>query len=157
MRKIIKLKEKRAFNYIEKTIFSYTDRQFSAGITRKEAEYFSTKLNPTEKILLLKSSDDLSNKIKRLNIEAIQNVKVQLTDIVQSEKSTEEKIVQIQALVLEQEGATQDMLINAFTAVLIQNEEIIERNKHLKNQIEFLQEQVSDLSLELERAGAEQR
>lgn len=148
--------KKRAFNYIEKAILMYNERQFSTGITRKEAEYYNTKINPNEKIVLLKSSDDLSNKIKRLNVEAIQNVKLQLTDIVQSKKSTEEKILQIQALVLEQEGATQDMLITGFTAVLQQNEEIIERNKHLKNQIGFLQEQVSELSLELERARAEQ-
>ena len=116
-----------------------------------------TKLNPRTDFLLIKSSDDPANKIKRLNIEAIQNVKAKLTNIVQSKKSSEEKIVSIQALVLEQESATQDMLITGFTAVLNQNEEIIERNKNLKNQIAFLQEQVSELSSELERIRNEQR
>lgn len=62
-------------------------------------------------------------------------------------ESTEEKILLIEALVLEQEGAAQNIFSPGFTAVRSQNEEIIQRNENLKNQIEFLQKEISQLSL----------
>ena len=149
--------EERSFQAIEKAITEYNERQFSSGITRKEAEYYNTKLSPNEKFLLFKSSDDLANKIQRLNKEAIQKVKGELTNIIQSEKGTEEKIVQIQALVLEQESVTQDMLITGFTVVMGQNQEIIDKNKELRAQINILQEQILVLTTELEKARAIER
>jgi DNA repair exonuclease SbcCD ATPase subunit len=84
-------------------------------------------------------------------------VKENLAYILQSKKSSEEKIVQIQALGLVEEKVTQGIIICGFSAVLNQNEEIIERNKNLKNQITRLEEQVSVLLSELERLRAEER
>jgi integrase len=80
-------------------------------------------------------------------------VKENLLYILESKKSSEEKIVQIQALGLVEEKVTQGIIISGFSAVLTQNEEILERNKDLKNQITLLAEQVS----ELERLRGEER
>lgn len=84
-------------------------------------------------------------------------VKENLGYILESKKSIEKKIVQIQALGLVEEKVTQGIIISGFSAVLTQNEEIIERNKDLKNQITLLEEQVSELLSELERLRAEER
>jgi TolA-binding protein len=92
----------------------------------------------------------------KLKNEAVE-VKENLGYIIESKKSSEEKLVLIQALGLVEEKVTQSMVISGFSAVFTQNEEIIERNKDLKNQITYLEEQVSELLSELERLRAEER
>lgn len=142
---------------IIKAIESYNGRKFSEGITRKETEYYNTKINPTKELLLVKSSDDLANKVKRLNTEAIQQVKIELTEIIQSEKCTEEKLATIQALVLKQGKIPQDMLVTGFSTLWQQNQEIIYKNENLENQLTLLHEQITELTDELERVKHEER
>ena len=92
-------------------------------------------------------------KLKSKAIEVQEN----LAYILQSKKSSEEKIVQTQALGFVEEKITQGIIISGFSAVLNQNEEIIEKNENLKNQITRLEKQVSVLFSELERLRAKEQ
>ena len=93
-------------------------------------------------------------KLKNRAIEVQEN----LGYILEFKKSIEEKIVQIQALGLVEEKVTQGIIISRFSAVLTQNEDIIERNKNLKNQIIRLEEQLSELEeLRAEKRAKEKR
>ena len=141
--------DKQALQAIESAISTYNQKEFTKGITRQEAEYYNTKIvgTPMEKLYLLKSTDDYANQIKRINTESITKAKEKLYEIIQSNVSTEQKVFSIQALLLERQDYTNDMLIAGFTGVFSQNVEILDANKELKNKVDFLQKQ-SQLLLE---------
>lgn len=149
---------KNAFQAIQKAIKTYNEQHFIKGITRREAEYYNTKVTPFKDVLLLKSSDDFANQLTRLNVEAIQGVKKKLLDIIETPSfSTEKKWILIQSLVVEQQTISNELLVKGFSVVVNQNEEIIETNKNLKDQVLRLEEQIAILTDELDHARAEKR
>ena len=75
--------QKNAFFIIEKSIQIYNEKEFTNGMSRTNAEFYNTKIKgkTRETLHLVKSSDQLANQIKKINIQEFKEVENQLIDL----------------------------------------------------------------------------
>lgn len=76
--------QQKRFEVIPAAIAEYNKKDFSAGISLVEAEYYNTKIVPKtkENLQLVQSNDLFGEKIKKENIKSIKNVEKNLRDII---------------------------------------------------------------------------
>ncbi len=65
-------------------ISQYNQTEFTKGISRQQAEYYNSKLEPknSENIQLIKSNDLMALKVKKENAESIKKVERELAKII---------------------------------------------------------------------------
>lgn len=148
-----------AFQSIESGIQIYNQQDLVKGMTRKEAEYYNTKIEgiPVDQVQLIKSTDDFANNLKRLSVKSLFSVKDQLSSIIKDPNShVEEKLMLIQSLILKNQESTNSILIQGFTLVANQNSELIEGNDYLKDMVEHLEKQIAILLDEIKRLKSQE-
>ena len=100
-------------------------------MSRKNAEFYNTKIKDKirETLHLVKSSDQLANQIKKINIREFKEVENQLTMILNDKSDLAEKLISIEKLVLDCQNSTQEILKYGFTGLAKQNMELLEVNQ----------------------------
>ena len=75
--------QENAFSIIEKSIQIYNEKEFTNRMLRTIAEFYNTKIKgkTRETLHLVKSSDQLANQIKKINIQEFKEVENQLIDL----------------------------------------------------------------------------
>ena len=91
------------------------------------------------------------------NLESIQKVKVKLGKIINSENKTENKIVEILALIVEDQNETQNIVKRGFTGIALQNNHLFEQNKKLKEEIKLLNQQFDIVANKLQEKLDQER
>lgn len=150
---------KKRFQAIIDAIARYNKRDFSKNMTREEAEYYNTKTTSKsfETMQLLSSNSLDAPKVKKENNESLRKVKKTIRLILNSDVSGEEKLAQITELYVEGHYETQDMLKAGLRSLSLQNaqlygqnQDLLGQNDDLKNEIIFLQENISQLTNKIE-------
>ena len=135
--------QRKRFEVIPAAIAEYNKKDFSAGISLAEAEYYNTKIVPKTKKnrQLVQSTDLFGEKVKQENIKSIQQVEKSLRNIICSSAETDQKIAQIAALLVQGQSETQDLVKRGFAGIAIQNSELFNQNEELKEQLADMQTQ----------------
>ena len=131
---------------IEEAIFRYNQRSFSnkSKVTRRQAEYYNSKLQPRQidNVQLVRSDDLLAQKVLNENVVAIEQAELEIKMILQAETSIETKMTQIALLTINEQSQTKELLKKGFSGLALQNVELLNQNKDLKEQLELLQKQL---------------
>ena len=89
--------------------------------------------------------------------ETIDNVRIKLKKIINSENKTEAKITDILALIVEDQSETQSLIKRGFTGIALQNNNLFEQNKKLREEITILNEQLSVVANKLQEKLDQER
>jgi site-specific recombinase XerD len=137
------------FKSILEAIARYNQAEFYAGISRRDAEYYNSKLEPKNfnNFQLVKSNNTMAIKIKTENQKSIKKVEKELNKIINAGGDEEEKITKVASLIVESKNETQEMMRQGFVGLAIQNAEL---NKKLMKNNEFLEEQLNQLQKQFE-------
>lgn len=145
--------------FIQRAINVYNLKEYTTGITRKEAEYYNNKIesNTIQEMTLVSSNDIRANAIKNTNIHDIKEVQNQLTAILNSNQNSEQKVELIQSLIVIRQGITNQMLTHGFNELSKQNRnlsfQLSNQQKDLTSkfdeQKESLEVKINDLNFKL--------
>ena len=89
--------------------------------------------------------------------ETIDNVRIKLKKIISSENRTETKITDILALIVEDQSETQSLIKRGFTGIALQNNNLFEQNRKLREEITVLNEQLSVVANKLQEKLDQER
>lgn len=133
--------QSQAFQAIEKAISQYNNQDFTLGITRDQAEFYNTKIKGKRlnEAHLVKSNNAFANCIKNTNIQDFKEVEIQLTNILNADTDTPEKLLRIEQLLIDGQNTTQELLKLGFSGLALQNQELIANNKQLSDQLNDIQ------------------
>ena len=143
---------------IQQAILKYNKSNFCKGITKQEAQYYDTFIEtPTiENTQLVESNHIFAQKIKDENISSIQQVQSAIHDILKSSFGSEQKVAQILSLFFQRQDHTDELLKQGFVALSIQNADLLENNKELKEEIEAITKQNLEIQKKLDDILKEQ-
>ena len=150
--------QQNAFSIIQDAIQVYNKQDFTTGVSRQQAEFYNTKIQPKtmENLHLVTSKDKLANQIKKINIEEVKEVEQRLTQILNSNSDVNEKLVLIESLLIEGQNSTQGILRYGFVGLAKQNCKLLNSNEKLNDQLEEIQQKFN-LMLEELMAMKEER
>lgn len=100
--------------------------------------------------------DQIINLTKQ-NLKTIDTVKINLKKIINSENKTETKITDILTLIVEDQSETQDLIKRGFTEIALQNNNLFEQNKKLREEISLLNEQLNIVANKLQEKLDQER
>lgn len=95
------------------------------------------------------------SKLLKESVKTIKQVKSKVAAILKDETQTNEKITQLAILIIEEQSETKNLLKKGFSGLALQNVELLDQNKYLKDQIELLQEQLKQNIMLLEEMQKE--
>jgi hypothetical protein len=135
----------KAYEAIENAVISYNSQDFSADMTRDEAEFLNTKIKgkTIEELHLVKSKDELANRIRKGNIEEFRNVESELTNILVDNTDVPHKLSRIENLLLAGQNSTHELLKLGFSGLAMQNSELHKELAGLQDQVAAMLEELT--------------
>jgi len=132
---------------ISDAILKYNKTPYIKGISRQEAEYYDSLIeHPNiENTNLVKSDHNIANQIKNENVISIQQVKLKVSEVLQTSIGSEEKINKLIALVFEKQANTDNILQQGFIGIASQNIELKEQLDKQFRETQLISKQLEEV------------
>lgn len=127
-------------------IKEYNRTDFIEGITREQAQYYDrfVKGRDINNTRLIRSDDFMSKLVEKDNIDTIKQVKTKISEILESDFDSEEKIANILGVVVEKQDTTLEYLQKGFIGMHIQNVELQEKLDSIQEELKVVTEELQE-------------
>lgn len=125
---------------IQLAITTYNKSYFAEDITRQDAQYFDqfVKGRDISNTRLKRSDDVLSKIVEKDNIATIKEVKSKISEILQADEDSEQKIANILSVVVEKQDTTLEYLQKGFIGLHVQNVQLQEKLDFIKEELKIV-------------------
>ena len=131
---------------IQRAILEYNKRDFTKGITRREAQYYDSFIDgrTIDNTQLVNKKHMFAQKVQDENVASIQFVQSKVLDILKSNNQSEQKVAELVSLVCQRQDKTDELLKQGFVGLSIQNAELIKNNQELKDDNQELKDKLDE-------------